>query len=301
MVFFSSIGYDMEETEVCTLKKLIRNFERFCLQHRNKGIPNLMMYIALCSAVVYVMSLMDPAATVYNLLRFDRALILRGQVWRLLTFLIAPSPGRGLWNGIVVFLMLFFYYRIGLMLEQRMGTLKFNLFYFTGVLLVALAGLLFGWYVTSDSLHMSLILSFATLYSEARVLLFYFIPVKVKYLAWVYIIVTVVECVMWRTLLPILPLLNFLLFFWEELPNLLPNNWQIRRHKVQRQAPKQKPNPNWASSYVQKTPEKPYLHKCTVCGRTDADYPDLEFRYCSRCNGYYCYCMDHINNHTHIQ
>ena len=44
-----------------------------------------------------------------------------------------------------------------------------------------------------------------------------------------------------------------------------------------------------------------YTHKCTVCGRTDVSNPELEFRYCSKCNGYYCYCSDHINNHSHIQ
>ena len=64
---------------------------------------------------------------------------------------------------------------------------------------------------------------------------------------------------------------------------------------------KQKPNPNWASGYQSKSGQKPYRHKCTVCGRTDADYPNLEFRYCSKCKGYYCYCIDHINNHAHIQ
>ena len=61
-----------------------------------------------------------------------------------------------------------------------------------------------------------------------------------------------------------------------------------------------RPNANWAGSYHSKTGEKPYRHKCTVCGRTDMDYPNLEFRYCSKCNGYYCYCIDHINNHFHI-
>ncbi|MBR4098714.1 MAG: hypothetical protein IKK44_01845, partial [Clostridium sp.] len=46
---------------------------------------------------------------------------------------------------------------------------------------------------------------------------------------------------------------------------------------------------------------KGYLHKCTVCGVTDADDPDMEFRYCSKCNGYYCYCMNHINDHVHVK
>ena len=64
---------------------------------------------------------------------------------------------------------------------------------------------------------------------------------------------------------------------------------------------RQRPNPGWANKYRSSTGEKPYRHKCTVCGRTDTDFPYLEFRYCSRCSGYYCYCQDHINNHEHIQ
>ena len=40
---------------------------------------------------------------------------------------------------------------------------------------------------------------------------------------------------------------------------------------------------------------------CTICGKTDTSHPDLEFRYCSRCQGYHCYCQEHISNHTHIQ
>ena len=48
-------------------------------------------------------------------------------------------------------------------------------------------------------------------------------------------------------------------------------------------------------------PQAPYTHRCTVCGRTDTEFPDLEFRYCSRCNGYHCYCEDHISNHAHIE
>ena len=46
--------------------------------------------------------------------------------------------------------------------------------------------------------------------------------------------------------------------------------------------------------------EQLYHHKCSVCGRTDTEYPGLEFRYCSRCAGYHCFCIDHINNHIHF-
>jgi len=289
------------------LKNLIRNFERFCLRHRNKGIPNLMLYIAIGSAIVYVFSMMDPSNLLYRWLCFERTAILQGQVWRLLTFTIATSAGvGGLINGLLTLLMLFFYYRIGILLEQRLGIFKFNLFYLTGVILVDAAGLIFGWPVFASDLNLSLIMAFAVMYADAQVLLMYIIPLKMKWLAWVYLIMTALECFMWRSLLPLVPLLNLLLFFWQDLPNLLPDAWKRgyiqRKPKKTYEGPtkKQKPNPNWAEGYVSKTGQKPYRHKCTVCGRTDTEYPDLEFRYCSRCQGYHCYCMDHINNHVHI-
>ena len=80
-----------------------------------------------------------------------------------------------------------------------------------------------------------------------------------------------------------------------------PDALRYRQRKNYRTtATNARPNPNWAGAYRSKSGEKPYRHKCTVCGRTDTDYPNLEFRYCSKCNGYYCYCIDHINNHVHI-
>ena len=82
----------------------------------------------------------------------------------------------------------------------------------------------------------------------------------------------------------------------------IPADERKRRAEFRRaSAPKQQPNPNWAQNYQNRAGERPYRHKCLVCGRTDTEYPDLEFRYCSKCKGYCCYCIDHINNHVHIQ
>ncbi|MBQ7566419.1 MAG: hypothetical protein IJT18_04805 [Oscillospiraceae bacterium] len=280
------------------MKELSRKFERFCMKRRDKGIRNLMLYIAVGNAAVYLLSLLKVQIAGWNivdLLFFDRMCILQGQVWRLLTFLIAPSYGTGIFASLLLFLLLFFYYRIGLLLEQTLGVFKFNLFYFTGVLLMDAAGMLFDVAFGSTALNLSLLLAFATLYPENRVLLFFVIPLKIKYLAWFYLAWTVVDIVMYKTFMPLVPLLNWVLFFWREIPGLLP---ALRRSGAQ---PKQKPSKDWAKDYRSRSGEKPYRHKCTVCGRTDAQYPDLEFRYCSKCNGYYCYCMDHINNHVHIQ
>ena len=58
---------------------------------------------------------------------------------------------------------------------------------------------------------------------------------------------------------------------------------------------------NFKKATKQAQQQKGYIHKCAVCGKTDTDYPNEEFRYCSKCNGYYCYCSEHIHNHVHIQ
>lgn len=68
------------------MKNLRRSFDRFCFQHRDKGIPNLMLFIVLGNAVVYLLSTFAQNFALYNLLCFDRDAILQGQVWRLVTY-----------------------------------------------------------------------------------------------------------------------------------------------------------------------------------------------------------------------
>ena len=110
-------------------------------------------------------------------------------------------------------------------------------------------------------------------------------------------------------IMPLVPLIYFAIFVGSDIRGLLPDAFtrtktqkNFRNYQSQQRArARQQGNPNWANSYQSSTGEKPYRHKCTVCGRTDVTNPELEFRYCSKCKGYYCYCMDHINNHVHIQ
>ena len=134
----------------------------------------------------------------------------------------------------------------------------------------------------------------------------FFIPIKFKYMALVYLALTALNVVRYLLsfgflsfawLMPLVPLANYFLFFGSGISVLFPPSWRTHApHK-----PRPKPTAGWANGYQSRTGERPYRHKCTVCGRTDTEYPNLEFRYCSKCNGYYCYCIDHINNHVHIQ
>ncbi len=284
------------------MRNFRRNFERFCYRHQRAGIPNLMLYIVLGTALVYLISMLDPSGLLLFYLRFDRAAILQGQLWRLISYVFVPEGG----NPLLFAISLYFYYVIGRMIESSWGTLRFNLYYFTGVLITDVAALLLGLNASIGFLNLSLILAFATIYPENRVLLLYIIPIKMKYLAWFYFALTIFELLFYPfpiNLFPVLALLNYFLFFGSDVLRILPDFIRPQRKSKPFGAfhKKERPNPDWAKNYRSKTGEQPYRHKCAVCGRTDTAYPDLEFRYCSKCSGYYCYCIDHIGNHAHIE
>lgn len=282
------------------MKDLRRKFDRFIYNNSHKGIPNLMMYLSIATMVCYVIIMADRSGLFYNFLCFDPNLILKGQVWRLFTYVILPQS-----DGIWLFLLLIAYYSIGRMVEQVWGTLKFNLFYLSGVIIMDVAALIFRTAADAYYLNLSLFLALATLYPENKVLLMYIIPIRMKYLAWAYLALMVLEVIQ-LNFFPVFALLNYFLFFGKDFLAVLPGNLGQKAHRNSR------PNPNWAAGYQKRTGSThntakkvvdapAYRHKCAVCGKTDVTNPDLEFRYCSKCSGYHCYCQDHINNHTHIQ
>ena len=289
------------------MKNLRRQFELYCYKNRAKGIPNLMLYIALGSAVVYLMSEMSGNYILYNLLYFDRSSILQGQVWRLFTY---PLTYR-IDNFLLMAVSLLCYYSIGRAMENIWGTLRFNLFYFTGVLLMDVYCMIFGGTASVTYLNLSLFLSYATLYPDAQFLFLFIIPIKARIFALVDLAIVVLDLVTYRfpyNLFSVISLANYFLFFGKDVLNVIPPSWRANgsrlfRKKSARPQKKAKIIEFDAGSYEasKATVKAPYTHRCTVCGRTDISNPELEFRYCSRCKGYYCYCEEHISTHSHIQ
>ena len=299
-----------------------KRFERFCFKHRDKGIPNLMLYLCLGAAAVYLMSWFDKTGALYNALCYNRELILQGQVWRLFTYVL--TYGYGDQNLLLVGIGLLCYYSLGQAMENIWGALRFNLFYLCGMVLQDVFCLCFGGVATVSYLNLSMLIAYATLYPNAHFVLFFIIPIKAWILGLFYLAVTFYNVWMLTaigyfpfSLFPLVALMNYFLFFGKDVLNLIPVSWRANARRLFRRKasntdsgssgsaqprPKVVPFPT-AGSYQATTAavKAPYTHKCTVCGRTDVDSPDLEFRYCSRCNGYHCYCQDHISNHTHIQ
>ena len=266
--------------------------EEFCRKHPGFGIPNLMRYIVIANAVFWVMGAINPVLMNYML--FNPALILRGQIWRLISFVFIPPS-----TGVLAFIAFYFYYWIGSTLEQQWGTGQFTIYFFTGVILTILYGFLI-YFITGRSvslsstyIFLSMFFSFAALFPDMQVLFMFIIPVKMKYLALVdaaFFLLSVFTTPFPENLLPVVAVLNFLIFCGPELKAMLPRKQSRGTINFKRES----------ARIRREQQDKLYNHKCAVCGRTDTEYPDLEFRYCSRCAGYHCFCADHINNHIHF-
>ena len=288
------------------MKKLYDGVQRFCAAHPRFGIPNLMRVIVIGNVAVYVLMLLTQAndANALSFLTFNLNALLHGEVWRLVTFVFVPAYS----SPFALLISLYFYYWIGSTLERQWGTAKFNLYYISGALLtvlgVGLASLITGNpYLTAAGtgyVNLSMFFAFAFLFPDTTVLLFFILPVKMKWLAYLdgalfaFDIIKAIGAHNWAgVVLPIVALLNFAVFIWPEVHYLKERaKYQNSRKTVQfRQAQQQQ---------AKQAQQQGYRHKCAVCGRTDTDYPDLQFRYCSKCVGYHCFCQDHIFNHVHF-
>lgn len=214
-------------------------------------------------------------------------LVMQGQIWRLITFVFIPPLGL---NPLFLFFALYFNYLAGNGLEQEWGGFKFNVYFLCGMLVTIIMSFITGMPATSTYINMSLFLAFACVYPNYEILLFFILPIKVKYLA-IFDCLTIVYYFVTATnlqfrLLSLTPIIIFLLFFTKALI-------QGTTGRTKSYARKQKFN-------VKVSADKP-IHRCTVCGITDKDDPDMQFRYCSKCSGTHCYCMKHIKDHKHIE
>lgn len=286
---------------------------RFFFKHRDKGIKNMMLYLAIGNAVVYLLTMASRAEIAfYQLLNLVPDKVLAGEVWRLVTYPLCFVCEHGLLFGVIGML---FYYWCGTILEQYWGTLRFNLYYLSGILLTDIAAMLLGISADIYYVNMSLFLAVATVIPEQQIRIYFIIPVKMKWLAWLDLGLTLVSVIpgivrmiallsagkppYLNWLIALVPIVNFLLFFGRQAADILPDF--MRRRGSGRNA-RVRPIHTVRTAPVRETPRPRdnARFRCTVCGRTELSNPGLEFRYCSKCAGYRCYCEDHIHNHTHI-
>ena len=279
------------------------------------AIPNLTLYLIICYGIGYLMQYLVPAG--YQYLMLDPFLVLKGQVWRLVTWILIPPDSS---NIFFVLITLYLYYSLGGLLERIWGTYKYTVYLFSGLLFTILGAFVLcgysvlmgaqptmytGLYLLNNGsavyfgqfstyyINMSIFLACAASIPDVQVLLMFIFPIKVKWLGIVYGIILLVNCIQggiatW--IVVIFSLLNFLVFFLRSKGKMHLSVGQIKRqqefHQKMRSAGQTKGITR---------------HKCAICGRTELDGDDLEFRFCSKCNGNYEYCQYHLFTHEHVK
>lgn len=279
------------------MKKLNNAIDRFCALHPRFGIPGLMRYIVGANLVIFLLSQFAQAGTL-NFLALDTSAVLRGEIWRVFTYALIPTYG-----GIWLFFSMLFYYWLGEALERMWGSAKFTIYYVSGVLLTAIAVLLMDvitgktyYVVGADYVTSSLFFAYAMTYPDAMVRIYFIIPIKMKWLAWLEgglyalgVVSNIIAGYWAGALIPIIAMLNFFVFF---SPDFQRKADQVRMRNRPQAV-------QFRKAVQSQQKERGYNHKCCVCGKTDAEYPDMQFRYCSKCAGYHCFCEEHIFNHVH--
>lgn len=273
------------------------------------AIPNLMIWLIGAYLIGFVMARLNPNLLLYFMLSPYH--ILHGQIWRIVTWIFMPTSG----NVLTLLIMAMLYYQLGTSLERTWGTFRFNVYIIGGMIFTVIgAFVLYGiMYLTTGTsalgmemvsysigsgfttnyINMSIFLAFAVMYPDMQVLLYFIIPIKMKWMAAVYGVITLYEFVVsgWTGRISIfMSLLNFIIFFLStrNLQRYTPHEIHRRqKFKAQMREPR-------SGSGITK-------HKCAVCGRTELDDPTLEFRFCSKCEGNYEYCQDHLFTHQHIR
>jgi len=245
------------------------------------AIPNITLYLIAFQGFTFFISIARPEYAAKLVLTHD--LLFAGQWWRLLTLLVVPP----LMHPVFLIFYLFIYYMIGTALEARWGTFLYNIYILVGYLATVLVVLIPGAVVSNFYLMESIFLAFAWLYPDFEFLLFFILPVKVKWLGligWIFYLLAFVGG-NWPTRAEVAAgSINFLLFFHSELID-----WA--------RTSKRKFKGGMAQAREQEA--KPPMHVCAACGVTDQSDRKMEFRYCPLCTGTPAYCINHIGNHQH--
>ncbi|MGN0388629.1 MAG: hypothetical protein ACI4ER_07405 [Suilimivivens sp.] len=292
--------------------KPMSNFEK---KFGKYAIKNISLVLILFYACGYLINWINPV--MFNYLTLNPyAILFKGQVWRLITWLIIPPENFSFFTLI----MLYFYYSIGTTLERTWGTYRYNLYLFLGIIFTAVGAFAMMGFVylfqrdilfamgaenyfavlstmfSTYYVNMSIFLAFAATFPDMQVLLFFFIPIKVKILGIIYGVLLVYDFIAGvgnkylnaaNRFVIGASLLNFIVFFFTSRNMIHMSPKQVKRRQEFKREVKQS--------------AKITRHKCAICGRTEETNPELEFRFCSKCDGNYEYCQDHLFTHAHVK
>lgn len=248
------------------------------------ALPGLIRYVSFFMLTLFILN--QSRLLPYETVSMVAPRVMHGEIWRLITFLFIPVST----NLLFLIFELMILVMVGDGLEQEWGSFKLTVYYFLG----AFATIVIAFFLPfaqfgSYFLYLSLFLAFATLYPDYELLLFFIIPVKIKYLGMLsgfWIIYTIITKPLALKLMAVLSISNYLIFFWRDALDVVKQN--KRRYDRKRKF-----------KTTLETSEGP-RHTCTICGKTELSHPDLQFRYCTceRCGeSGKAFCPEHLIQH----
>ena len=283
------------------LRKLQSKFGKY-------AIKNLTRYIIGTYIVGYIILAIGTytGSGIQYYLALNPGAIMRGEIWRLITWILMPPSQISLFTA----LMLFVYYQLGTVLEHAWGAFYYNLYIFFGMLCTVIGafiiyypgggaliiemtgGTIFSTYYVS----LSIFLGFAMTFPNQQMLLFFIIPIRIKWLALVDVAFLIYSVL--RSSIPAITLTMIISSLAAVIITFfLTMDLKGKAQQKARSASYQKKT---SQGQAQRMQGKGYIHKCAICGRTEKDDPTLEFRYCTKCRGGREYCQHHLFTHEHV-
>ena len=236
------------------------------------AVPNVVLVLIGAQLFIYAMILIGRIEFT-SLLLAPKA-VLAGEWWRLVSFLIAPPhvPAT-LFQGLFLAFFWYIFWMMSSALESAWGVFRFNVFLLAGIVL-SIIGAFLGQFISPSTfivispyfLYLSVFFAFATLHPNIEFLIFFILPMKVKWLAWFVAVITALSFLgapsMGHRVAILAPLLNYFLFFKDALAQSMQAKRRRKEFEAERQARAEEA-----------------LHTCYVCGATDKSHPDRDFRY----------------------
>jgi len=242
------------------------------------AIPNLIRVIMAFNILVFVLYKLNPHFL--ELLTLNPDAVMRGEVWRLVTYVFIPSIGGPILDWIWAAFYIGYLWWLGDQLESAMGSFRVNVFYFLGMIGTTTAAFFTGANFATAMLNSSLFFAVARFYPELTIYIMALIPVKVKWLAWIYGIMLVLGFVGggWDYRLALLiAFANYFVFFGREIFQDAVQRRDVHARRARFEAAQR--------------PYEDALHRCATCGRTEHQAPELEFRVAK--DGHE-YCLEHL-------
>lgn len=290
------------------MNKLERKIGKFAIKH-------LIVYILAAYVVGYLFYFLDIFGVlpgIYSMLEMDPAVICRGQVWRLVTWVCTNPQSPSLF----LIFMFMLYYWIGNTLENIWGTFRYNVFIFMGLILMTIApmliylvtGLMFGFgnalslSASTYYLNFTSFLAFATIFPNQQVYFMFFIPIKMKWLAIIDAVFLAIQIGQYALLAYAQPAyavycISTIVSILLSVTNFIVYFLATRNYK--RISPKEIKRKRKYHKQVREAKVRGTRHYCAICGRTEESNPELQFRFCSKCNGNLEYCNEHLFTHEH--